>query len=96
MLSSKCQQDLLRIITFIHLNPSVSVAKRIALRDESPRDIDLSSNVYVMWGVRPNDSMQGELLPHASQQPSDIPAISQARFNLITGDMIQLQTPVRQ
>ena len=76
---------------------TVSVAKRIALRDESPRDIDLSSNVYVMWGVRPDDSMQGELLPHASQQPSDIPAISQARFNLITGaveNVIQLQPPV--
>ena len=94
MLSSKCQQDLLRIITF---HPSVSVAKRIAIRDESPKDIDLNSNVYVMWGVRPDDSMQGQLLSHAFQQPCDIPAISQARFNLVTGDiMIQLQQPVRQ
>lgn len=54
------------------------VGKEIAPRDPVPQDINLNSaNLYVLWGVRVDDSAPGMLLTHGA----DVPARSEQQVN---------------
>ena len=47
------------------------VGKEIAARDPVPQDINLNSaNLYVLWGVRVDDSQPGMLLTHGANVPA--------------------------
>ena len=46
------------------------VGKEIAARDPVPQDVNLNSvNLYVLWGIRVNDSQPGMLLTHGADVP---------------------------
>ena len=49
------------------------VGKQIIASDPAPQDINLNTDLYVLWGIRANDSMAGQLLTH---RPEGNPAAS--------------------
>ena len=53
----------------------------IAPSDPPPQDINLNSNLYVLWGIRPDNSTAGMVPAHRIATPSDIPAASQVLVN---------------
>ena len=55
-------------ITFILSH--FSVGKLIAPSDPAPQDINLNSNLFVLWGTRLMDSMAGQLLTHGANVPA--------------------------
>ena len=46
------------------------VGKEIIASDPVPQDVDLDSDLYVLWGVRVNDSQPGMLLTHDADAPA--------------------------
>ena len=76
---------------FVCLFACFRVGKEITPRDPVPQDIDLNlSNLYVLWGVRVNDSAPGMLLTHGG----DVPAASLEQVNPAGQAGPQLDTPV--
>ena len=69
------------------------VAKTVAPSDPAPQDINLNSDLFVLWGVRPDNSTAGSIPAHRIATPSDIPAASIATVNP-AGPAIALEIPV--
>lgn len=61
---------------------SFSVAKRIAPTDNA-HDLNLDSQLYIMYGRRKGDSEKGELFPHEAG-PGEIPKLSNELLNPLT------------
>ena len=57
------------------------VAKTVAPSDPAPQDINLNSDLFVLWGVRPDNSTAGSIPAHRIATPSDIPAASIVTVN---------------
>ena len=55
------------------LSSHFRVGKQIIASDPAPQDINLNTDLYVLWGIRANDSMAGQLLTH---RPEGNPAAS--------------------
>jgi hypothetical protein len=50
---------------------SFRVGKEIAPSDPVPQDVNLNSaNLYVLWGVRVDDSQPGMLITHGANVPA--------------------------
>ena len=60
--------------------------------DPAPQDLNLTSPVYILWGIRPNNSTAGSIPAHAIALPSDIPAASATPANPSNG--VVVSTPV--
>lgn len=65
----------------------------IAPSDPAPQDINLNSDLFVLWGIRPDNSTAGMIPAHRIALPSDIPAASLATVNP-AGVAVGLANPV--
>ena len=61
--------------------------------DPAPQDINLNSDLFVLWGIRPDNSTAGTIPPHRIATPSDIPAASLVTVNP-AGPAVALVNPV--
>ena len=69
------------------------VGKTIAPSDPPPQDINLNSDLFVLWGIRADNSTAGMIPAHSIDPRSDIPAASNATVNP-AGMAVGLATPV--
>ena len=69
------------------------VGKLIVPSDPTPQDINLNSDLFVLWGIRPDNSTAGMIPPHRIATPSDIPAASLVTVNP-AGPAVALVNPV--
>ena len=65
----------------------------IAPSDPAPQDINLNSDLFVLWGIRPNNSTAGMIPAHSVALPSDVPAASLVAVNP-AGAVVGLVNPV--
>ena len=57
------------------------VGKLIVPSDPAPQDINLNFNLFVLWGIRPDNSTAGMIPPHRIATLTDIPAASLVTVN---------------
>ena len=65
----------------------------IAPSDPAPQDINLNSDLFVLWGIRPDNSTAGMIPAHSIATPADIPAASLVTVNP-AGPAVALENPV--
>ena len=65
----------------------------IAPSDPTPQDINLDSDLFILWGIRPDNSTAGTIPPHRIATPSDIPAASLVTVNP-AGPAVIVDNPV--
>ena len=79
-----------------HLVLNCSVSKQIAPRDPAPQDLDLNTNLFVLWGVSDSVSQRSPTGGLATHRPGSNPAASDALTNPSTGVTVTVSPPVSQ